>query len=212
MISPAEFLPIVRASGQMLLMTQSMLDQSLEALKLLQKKGLVDDQTYVSVNFEAEQLLHSDFEYMLESATQRHELQPHHLCIELVESSWLDVSKSLRECLNRLRTRGYMLALDDFGTGYSSLSMLNQLPFSTLKIDQSFVRSMLINHSTQSLVEAIIAIAKAIKLRIIAEGVETLEQEKFLLEAGVEFTQGFLRARPMTMEVLLDWLRKHSQS
>ncbi|WP_368356579.1 EAL domain-containing protein [Acidithiobacillus sulfurivorans] len=89
--------------------------------------------------------------------------------------------------------------------------MLNQLPFSTLKIDQSFVRSMLINHSTQTLVEAIIAIAKAIKLRIVAEGVETLEEEKFLLEAGVEFTQGFLRARPMTMEVLLDWLRKHSQ-
>ncbi len=165
----------------------------------------------MSVNFEAEQLLHSEFEYMLENETQRHGLHPHHLCIELVESSWLDVSKSLRECLNCLRARGYMLALDDFGTGYSSLSMLNQLPFSTLKIDQSFVRNMLSNHSTQSLVEAIIAIAKALKLRIIAEGVETLEEERFLLEAGVELTQGFLRARPMAMEALQEWLGEHSQ-
>ncbi|MDR7927819.1 EAL domain-containing protein [Acidithiobacillus thiooxidans] len=211
MISPAEFLPIARTSGQMLLMTQSLLDQSLEALNLLRKKRLVGDQIYVSVNFEAEQLLHSEFEYMLENETQRHGLHPHHLCIELVESSWLDVSKSLRECLNRLRARGYMLALDDFGTGYSSLSMLNQLPFSTLKIDQSFVRNMLSNHSTQSLVEAIIAIAKALKLRIIAEGVETLEEERFLLEAGVELTQGFLRARPMAMEALQEWLGEHSQ-
>ncbi len=70
---------------------------------------------------------------------------------------------------------------------------------------------MLSNHSTQSLVEAIIAIAKALKLRIIAEGVETLEEERFLLEAGVELTQGFLRARPMAMEALQEWLGEHSQ-
>lgn len=210
-IHPADFLPLAEETGQLFTLTKTILDQALHIISTLIKQGIIHKQTYVSVNFEAEQLHHPQFEDLLESTIDRHDLHPQHLCIELVESNWLDVNTALRERLEKLRAQGYKLALDDFGTGYSSLSMLNQLPFSTLKIDQSFIRRMLTEHSTCSLVQSIIAIGKALNLYIIAEGVETLEEEQFLLQSGVNITQGFFRGRPMAKDVLMEWLQNHPQ-
>ncbi|PKY11280.1 hypothetical protein B1757_05705 [Acidithiobacillus marinus] len=210
-IHPVDFLPLAEESGQLSMLTKTILDQALHILSTLIKQGTIHEQIYVSVNFEAEQLVDPQFENLLESTIDHHDLHPRHLSIELIESNWLDVNSALRERLEKLRTQGYKLVLDDFGTGYSSLSMLNQLPFSTLKIDQSFVRRMLSEHSTCALVKSIIAIGKALNLSIIAEGVETLEEEQFLLQSGVNITQGFFRGRPMAMDVLLKWLEDHPQ-
>ncbi len=208
MISPGEFLPIARVAGLMPEMTRRILQQSLDMLANLQKNGLVDNSVYMSVNFDPEQIVQPQFEELLDSHIRKYGLQPHHLSIELVESSWLEESDVLLERLRKLREQGYKLALDDFGTGYSSLSMLNRLPFSTLKIDQSFVRNMLTNSQTKALVEATIAIGKALNINLVAEGIETEAEEAYITAAGVAFTQGYFRARPMSAELLLNWLEQ----
>lgn len=210
MVSPAEFMPLIRLTGALPALTALILHQSLRMLAALQQQGLVGPSIYMAVNFDPEQIAEPSFSKMLNDAIQQHALQPHHLCIEIVESSWLEESELLQECLQKLRDQGYLLALDDFGTGYSSLSMLNRIPLSTLKIDQSFVRSMLTHKKVKALVEACIAIGQTLDLRIVAEGVENLEQEQYLLDAGVTFTQGYLRGRPMPATLLEAWLKEHS--
>lgn len=102
--------------------------------------------------------------------------------------------------MNSLRSHGISFSLDDFGTGYSSLSYLNRFPLEQLKIDQSFVRDVLIEPGNADIARVIITLAETLKLKVIAEGVETAEQRQFLLDNGCQNFQGYLFGRPMPME------------
>ena len=108
--------------------------------------------------------------------------------------------------MHQLRELGIRFALDDFGTGYSSLSYLKRLPFDQLKIDQSFIRDMLIDNTSNAIVRAVLVMSDALGLKVVAEGVETAAHRDFLVEHGCQICQGYLLGRPMPIEA---WEEAH---
>ena len=125
---------------------------------------------------------------------------------ELTESCLVEDEGSAVTMINQLHKLGAQVHLDDFGTGYSSLSQLARIPLDCIKLDQSFVRGINDNPVSQALVRAIVAVAKTLQLTVVAEGVETLEEEKLVDEIGVDSKQGFLYAKPMPAIELEHWL------
>jgi EAL domain-containing protein (putative c-di-GMP-specific phosphodiesterase class I)/FixJ family two-component response regulator/GGDEF domain-containing protein len=206
-VPPDEFIPLAEATGQIRRLTDRLLERSLAALSAWRRAGKVGGDAYVAINFTSTLVEDPGLPERLHAALIAHGLQPGDLCIEVTESAAVSDTPETRVRLQRLRQDGFRLALDDFGTGYASLSMLHRLPFDTLKIDQSFVRVMLEQPNVYELVHAIIAMARALDLKLIAEGVETEPQAHRLREAGVDRLQGYLHARPMPEATLLGWLQ-----
>lgn len=133
-------------------------------------------------------------------------VRPEWVQLEITETSVMDNLESSLACLQGLRELGFQISVDDFGTGYSSLSMLRSLPVQELKIDQSFISDISDNNSDKMIVRTIIAMASALGLRVVAEGVETEEQAAFLLNHSCNEVQGYLFARPMPLAELTDFL------
>lgn len=205
-VSPAEFIPLAQSAGLMPELTAQVLDASLAALARWRNDGRVGQQVYMAVNFPPTALLDRAFLPQIESATATHRLPCSALCIEVTESDAAGSADETERVAAALRARGFALAIDDFGTGYSSLSMLHRLAFDTVKIDQSFVRDMLDQPRQREMVRAIIGMAKALGMRLVAEGVETAQQADALRSEGVDRMQGYLYARPMPEKALCDWI------
>ena len=164
---------------------------------------------YVSVNVSAHQLRNPGFFDQLVSALDTTHLDPEGLILELTESTLMEEPDRVARLLERIRLLGVRLAIDDFGTGFSSLSYLSRMKVDILKIDRSFVSNINQDPTDTALVNAIIDIARALKLQVVAEGVEEQEQREFLTEHGCQTLQGFLFARPMPQTELLDFLQAH---
>ena len=141
---------------------------------------------------------------------RENQLSPCTLDFELTESSLIEDENRAREVIARLRALGAQVHLDDFGTGYSSLAQLARIPLDAIKLDQSFVRGVNLAPVSQSLIRAIVAVAEALQFKVIAEGVETDSENRFLDCVGVDEKQGFLFARPMLPEQLEQWLKTYS--
>jgi EAL domain-containing protein (putative c-di-GMP-specific phosphodiesterase class I) len=124
-------------------------------------------------------------------------LNPKSLALEMTESSVMGDAKQVLVVLDRLKAMTIRLQIDDFGTGYSSLSRLQRLPFNYLKIDRSFVRELTKGNSSQDIVRAIMQLAHSLRLKVVAEGVETEEQHCILRELGCDYVQGFLISKPI---------------
>lgn len=131
--------------------------------------------------------------------------------LELTESTALLNSEGVKQVLSPLTKRGVQVALDDFGTGYSSINTLRQLPISEVKIDRSFVTDIMENQQDAKLVKTILAMAKALNLRVVAEGVENHEQAAYLTRAGCDGIQGYLYARPMSIGQLTIFIQNRQQ-
>jgi len=136
----------------------------------------------------------------VQSVIQRHAINPLLLKLELTESLLLENIEDTIAIINALNKIGVRFSLDDFGTGYSSLQYLKRLPLDQLKIDQSFVRDIATDGSDKAIVSTIIVMAKSLKLNVIAEGVETEAQRKFLKKNGCTHYQGYLFGKPMPIE------------
>jgi len=143
------------------------------------------------VNLSAKQFRHVDLVAVVRSALDEAQLQPGYLELELTESAIMDDAEKSASTLEFLSTMGVHISIDDFGTGYSSLSYLRRFPLDKLKIDRSFVRDLMSNPDDASIVKAIISLAHNLRLRVVAEGVETAEQLGFLRELGCDQYQGF---------------------
>ena len=128
---------------------------------------------------------------------ERHQIDPNLLELELTESLLVEDIQGIIQKMATLRARGVTFSLDDFGTGFSSLSNLKRLPLNNLKIDQSFVRDVLTDRSDASIAQTIIALGNNLGLAVIAEGVETEQQQQFLLENGCHYFQGYLYSRAL---------------
>jgi EAL domain-containing protein (putative c-di-GMP-specific phosphodiesterase class I) len=160
----------------------------------------------VSVNISANHLLQPDFCERLGQALHRYpDVAPLNLELEVLETAALADMQQAVEILERCMELGVLFSLDDFGTGYSSLTYLRKLPVHTLKIDQSFVRDMLVDPDDLGIVRGIIELAHVFNRKVVAEGVETLEHGAKLRSMGCPCVQGFGIARPMPAEQFSHW-------
>ncbi|MEX3174903.1 cyclic di-GMP phosphodiesterase [Serratia quinivorans] len=206
LIPPLQFISYAEESGLIGPLGRWVLQTAAKQAALWQRQGL---QLRVAVNLSARQLVDDSIVEDLAQVLQHNRLTPCLLDFELTESSLIEDEKRAREVITRLRELGAQVHLDDFGTGYSSLAQLARIPLDAIKLDKSFVRGVNDNPVSQSLVRAIVAAAEALKFRVIAEGVETESENRFLDEIGVDEKQGFLFARPMLPEQLEHWLQSY---
>ena len=135
-------------------------------------------------------------------------LAPEYLELELTESTLIDTSVS-KQNLQRMERLGVRIAIDDFGTGYSSLSYLKQYSVDLLKIDRTFIKDINKDRDNDAITSAVVALSHKLGMKVLAEGVETLEQFEFLKKSNCNLAQGFLIGRPMVMHQFKDWMAKH---
>jgi diguanylate cyclase (GGDEF)-like protein/PAS domain S-box-containing protein len=194
-VSPAQFIPIAEACGLIVPIGNWVLRQACEQSRAWLEAGLPVATMAVNVSaveFRNEAFLEGLFAILAETG-----LDPRSLELELTESVLMKHAESAASILHTLRERGVQVALDDFGTGYSSLSYLRKFPIDALKIDQSFVGQITTARDDASIVTAVISMARSLRLRVVAEGVETLEQMAFLQAHGCDEAQGYYFSRPV---------------
>jgi len=198
MISPAQFIPAAEDTGLIIPLGEWVLRTACLQAKAWQQQGL--PYICMAVNLSARQFKVPLFPQRVLEILNETGLDSKFLELEVTESVLVDGLESVSAMLQEFKQAGIMISLDDFGTGYSSLSYLKLFPIDKLKIDQSFVRDLLTNDDDASLVRAIIAMARALRLRVIAEGVETQGQYDFLHAGGCDEIQGYHIARPLPAE------------
>lgn len=198
LLAPDVFLPLAEKTGLIIPMGKWVLNEACRQLREWHLQGF--EHWTVAVNLSAVQFEQPDLLGVVTDAIQKHCIPPHMLTIEVTETVAMRNPETTIETLERLTALGIKASIDDFGTGYSSLLYLKRLPASELKIDRAFVRDMSVGNEDSVIVSAIIALAKALGLGVVAEGVETAEQQNFLTGLGCETLQGFLLDRPMAPE------------
>lgn len=204
LLGPAEFLPVLEGTALEIELGEWVLEAALQQLEVWQKRGIL---LPISVNISPDHLLSDGFARQLEARLTRFpEVPAQRLRLEVLESAAMDDIQVALATMRRCQALGISFAIDDFGTGYSSLTMLRQLPVELIKIDRSFVRDMLTDADDRAIVESVIYMAKRFRRPMLAEGVETLEHARALLEMGCIQVQGFGIAKPMPAEALPDWL------
>jgi len=161
----------------------------------------------VAVNLSARQFELPDLAARVGAILLETALEPERLRLEVTESLVMANPQGARQTLSELATMGIHIALDDFGTGYSSLAYLQRFPLHCLKVDRSFVKEIPGNESSNAIARAVVALGKALGLRVVAEGVEVEPQLKFIREAGCHEVQGYLFCRPISPDELLRWVR-----
>jgi diguanylate cyclase (GGDEF)-like protein len=194
LLPPSEFIPTAERTGLMRHLTTRVLDIALGQSRSWVERGLG---WRVAINISPSSLRDPEFPARVAEALAKWGAVPGQLELELTESTMVEDPARTLEVLTRLRALGVSIFIDDFGTGYSSLSYLATLPIQGLKIDRSFVSSMLDNAPVNSIVEATVSLARALQIRVVAEGVETQEQAEALARLGCDEIQGYYLGRPM---------------
>lgn len=204
LLPPIRFIPAVQTSALAITLDQWMLNEALRQAATWNRQGL---DLRVSVNLSGRYLQQPDLVARLQALLAAHPaMSADRLILEILETMTLQDSETVSTLIAKGRQLGVSFTLDDFGTGYSSLTCLKNLPIDFLKIDQSFVRDMLTNDEALAIVKGIIGLSAAFGLRVIADGVETVEHGRRLLELGCDLAQGYGIARPMPPEQIPDWI------
>lgn len=196
-VYPEVFMPFLEDTGSIVQCGEWVLEESCTTVKRWYDENQVPDDLKLSVNVSAKQIKCSDFVATVQKVLERTQFPHQNLVLEITESTLMEDSKRNIDTLNRLNDIGVSFSIDDFGTGYSSLSYLSTFPFSSIKIDQSFVQALPESSDNVTLVKAIIGLAKSLGKEVIAEGVETWEQRDFLNKVGCNKFQGYLFSKPM---------------
>ena len=194
LVPPAQFIPVAEDCGLILPIGAWVLREACAQARAWVDAGL--PATTMAVNVSAMEFQHESFLEGLFAILGETGLDPRSLELELTESVLMKHAESTASTLQALRERGVQVAVDDFGTGYSSLSYLRKFPVDALKIDQSFVRQISSGDDT-TIVTAVIGMARSLKLRVVAEGVETLEELAFLRAHECDEAQGYYFSRPV---------------
>jgi EAL domain-containing protein (putative c-di-GMP-specific phosphodiesterase class I) len=206
-IMPDRFIKIAEREGLIDPLTERVVALAVHQLAAWRKEGFAP---FVSVNVSAANIVDARLPDRMSQLCTRCEVPPDRICLELTETAAMGNPSLMLEVLTRLRLKGFRLAIDDFGTGYSSMLQLHRLPFSELKIDQSFVRAMDRSEEARVIVGAIAGLGKSLGLDLIAEGVENQDLLKQLAGFGCEIGQGYHFSRPMPAGQVLDWLADNS--
>jgi EAL domain-containing protein (putative c-di-GMP-specific phosphodiesterase class I) len=202
LIPPDKFIPIAENNGLILQIGEWVLLTACVQAQKWRESGLFAAR--MAVNVSAIQFRQENFSTLIKKVLQDTGLPPEYLELELTESLLLKNSDVMFGVLQELNGMGLKLAIDDFGTGYSSLSYLKQFQVDKLKIDRSFIKDIGIDSDAEAITLAIISLAKSLKLRVIAEGVENEQQMSFLREHKCDEIQGYYFSRPMTAAEIAD--------
>ncbi|MES2049610.1 MAG: EAL domain-containing protein [Pseudomonadota bacterium] len=203
LVAPAVFLPVVENHPLALSIGEWVIESALSQLEIWHAMGLAIP---ISVNVGAQQLLKENFSERLGEMLARHpQIKPSCLELEVLETSALEDMARVSGVIEACLAHGVLFSLDDFGAGYSSLTYLKRLPVAMLKIDQSFVHNMLEDPDDLAILDAVIGLTSAFRRDVIAEGVETVEHARMLLQLGCELGQGYGIARPMAAQLMPQW-------
>jgi diguanylate cyclase (GGDEF)-like protein/PAS domain S-box-containing protein len=201
MVSPADFIPVAERTGLIVQLGRQVLTTACRQLQAWSQDESRAGLT-ISVNVSAREFRHPQFVAQVQAVLAQAGANPRLLKLEITESLLLHDLQDTIAKMAELRSHGVALSLDDFGTGYSSLSYLKRLPFDQLKIDQSFVRGVLIDPHDAAVACTIIQLARSFGLTVVAEGVETQGQLQYLMANGCELFQGYLFGRPVPIDQL----------
>jgi diguanylate cyclase (GGDEF)-like protein len=202
MVSPAVFIPIAERYGLIRAIGHWVIEEACRQAAEWRDSGL---RMRVAINISATQLRADDFVDRLAAVLKSHRLKPSRFTCEITESVAMEDTQATQRAFDRLRRAGLRVSIDDFGVGQASLSYLRRLPAAELKIDASFVRGLEQGAEARSIVEAVVRLAHALKLRVVAEGVETEAQAELLIQLGCDELQGYLFAKPMPARAVTLW-------
>lgn len=205
-ISPIEFLTIAEENGFIEDVDNWVLNEVCHQMKLLRERKILT--VPISINISAVHFSVYNWQEKVASIIESYGIHSKDLEFEITESLLLNNDNSVQDTLNALKSLGIKIVLDDFGTGYSSLSYLTHFPFDIIKIDKSFTKNMVISEKDLFIVKSIIFMAKGLNIKVVAEGVETLEQLKLLQEEQCDEIQGYLFSKPVPIEEFISLLKK----
>ncbi len=188
LLMPDQFIEVAERCGLMVPIGDWVLRQACRQARTWRDQGFP---VVVAVNLSVDQFTHNNLLHSVDTALRESGLAPEFLDLEITEGAIMSGHAAVLDTVNALRARGVHLTIDDFGTGYTSLSFLRGVPLSKLKIDRSFIDDIVHKPSGAAIIPAIIAVARSLKLRVIAEGVETEEQLRFLQQHGCDEYQGY---------------------
>jgi len=206
---PDEFILIAEHSGQIVTIGNWVLEQACQQIMAWSRAGF--PALNVAVNISSKQFIDGDILTSVDHALKQSGLPAAQLELEITEGLLLNDTPAIRDIFKQLKKFGVHLSLDDFGTGYASLSYLKRYPFDTLKIDRSFVKDIDNCQDSITLTNAIIAMAHSFGMRVIAEGVENLNQRRILRERHCDMVQGYLYSPALAADDFLDWAKRYSE-
>ncbi len=204
MVPPLEFIPIAEKSGLIVAIGAWVIEEACRQIRRWREEGLPEIR--VAVNVSARQFRSGDLERVVTDALERHGVDPQYLTLELTESMLMENPDEVIDRLEVLKGIGVQLSLDDFGTGYSSFSYLSRFPIDQMKIDRSFINDIVLDPDAAAIVVSIIGLAHRMRLKVVAEGVETEAQLGYLRQNGCEEMQGYLFSKPVSAPLFADLL------
>ena len=210
LVPPDLFIPLAEQNGTIIAIGEWVLDQACKQLREWHDLGFVD--LRMAVNLSTVQLHHAELPRVVNNLLQMYRLPPRSLELEVTETGLMEDISTAAQHLLSLRRSGALIAIDDFGTGYSSLSYLKSLPLDKIKIDKSFVQDLLDDDDDATIVRAIIQLGKSLGMQVIAEGVETPEQEAYIISEGCHEGQGYLYSKPLPARELSAYLKQAQRS
>nr|WP_028623715.1 bifunctional diguanylate cyclase/phosphodiesterase [Pseudomonas sp. Ant30-3] len=210
LVPPDLFIPLAEQNGTIIAIGEWVLDQSCKQLRDWHDQGFTD--LRMAVNLSTVQLHHAELPRVVNNLLQMYRLPPRSLELEVTETGLMEDISTAAQHLLSLRRSGALIAIDDFGTGYSSLSYLKSLPLDKIKIDKSFVQDLLDDDDDATIVRAIIQLGKSLGMQVIAEGVETAEQEAYIISEGCHEGQGYFYSKPLPARELGAYLKQAQRS
>ncbi|QXH61026.1 putative bifunctional diguanylate cyclase/phosphodiesterase [Pseudomonas azerbaijanorientalis] len=210
MVPPDLFIPLAEQNGTIIAIGEWVLDQACKQLREWHDQGF--SELRMAVNLSTVQLHHAELPRVVNNLLQMYRLPPRSLELEVTETGLMEDISTAAQHLLSLRRSGALIAIDDFGTGYSSLSYLKSLPLDKIKIDKSFVQDLLDDDDDATIVRAIIQLGKSLGMQVIAEGVETAEQEAYIISEGCHEGQGYHYSKPLPARELGVYLKQAQRS
>ena len=208
---PGQFIDVAEETGLIIPISDYVLSQSCRQIQEWKRAGLIDDDFYLNVNISPKYISQPYFDEKVLGIYSNYQINPSTIRLEITENVFLKDREMASNKLQQLRDFGIKIYIDDFGTGYSSLSYLQNLPVDALKVDKSFVSKLVSDPINAQIIEVVLKLAQAMKISVVAEGVETTEQFAHLRKLGIDLMQGYMFSKPCPADEFIVELAKGDQ-